>query len=252
MSLLRVAGAAGLAAALAVPVMAEDLTIVYKVAGTSGTGTATSYYTADKMRMSDLEHDTIVEYGGGGRIVTIDHKKKEYYEMTPAEMEAAMKALDEQRQKASEQMASLPPALRDKMQAVMGGGGTATVTKGATRKVAGYDCQDYDISAGEGLHMKLCATTAIAPPAPNVDYRGAALAPMAANPMLKGLMNEMKKIQGFSLAESSTVRLMGRTGETSKEATEVKKGSIPASTFDVAEITKGYKKVPSPLTRMAK
>ncbi len=251
MSLLRVVAAASLAAVFAVPALADDLTIVYKTTGPAGPGTATSYYTADKMRLTDAERDTIVEYGGGGRIVTIDHKKKEYSEMTMAEMEAAMKAMNEQMQKASEQMANLPPAVREKMQGMMGGA-AATVTKGATRKVAGYDCQDYDLSVGQAVNMRLCATTAIAPPAPNVDYRGAACAPLAASPMLKGLVNEMKTIQGFTLAESSSMKMMGRSTETSKEATEVKRGSIPASAFDVADLTKGYKKVPSPLSRMAK
>lgn len=251
MSLLRFAAAASLAAAVAVPALADDLTIVYKISGSGGAGTATSYYSADKMRMSDPERDTIVEYGGGGRIVTIDHKKKEYSEMTQAELESAMKAMNEQMQKASEQMANLPPAMREKMQAMMGGV-PATLTKGQTRKVAGYDCQDYDIAMGQMATMHLCASTAVAPPAPNVDYRGGGLAGLAANPMMKGLVNEMKKVQGFPLAESSTVKMMGRTTETSKEATEVKRGAIPASTFDVAGLTKGYKKVPNPLTRMAK
>ncbi len=250
MSPVRLAAAACLAATVAVPALADDLTIVYKTTGPNGAGTATSWFSADKMRMSDPERDTLVEYGTG-RIVTVDHKKKEYSEITQAELESAMKAMNDQMQKASEQMANVPPAMREKMQAMMGGG-AATVTKGATRKVAGYDCQDYDVAVGQMMSMHLCASTAVAPPAPNVDYRGGALAGLAANPMMKGLVNEMKKIQGFTLAESSTMKMMGRTMETTREATDVKRGPIPASTFDVAEITKGYKKVPNPLSRMAK
>ena len=64
-----------------------------------------------------------------------------------------------------QQMAALPPAVREKMQQ-MTGGGAVTVTKGVTKKVAGYDCQDYDVSMGGLATMHLCATTAIAPPSP--------------------------------------------------------------------------------------
>ena len=75
--------------------------------------------------------------------------------------------------------------MREKMEAMMGGGaGAVTVTKGATRKVAGYDCQDYDVKMGTTMDMVVCASTAIAPPAPNVDpskYASVA-GPAAASP----------------------------------------------------------------------
>jgi len=69
-------------------------------------------------------------------------------------------------------MAAMPPAMREKMEQMMGGGASAvTVTKGGSRQVAGYACQDYTIAIGETMTTKLCATTALAFPAPNVDYR---------------------------------------------------------------------------------
>ena len=203
--------------------------------------------------MSDAERDTVVEYGPG-RIVTIDHKKKEYSEVTLAELEAAMKAASDRMQAMNAQMANMPPAMREKMQGMMGGGAVA-VTKGATKKVAGYDCQDYDVTMGTMMTMHVCATTAIAPPAPNVDFRrftsftGSAGA-LATNPMFKGIVEEMKKVQGFTLAESTSMKMMGRSTETSKEATQVKSDAIPPATFDVAAIAKGYKKVASPATQM--
>jgi hypothetical protein len=245
MKIIRFAAAAACAVAMcAISAAAEDLTIVYRTTGGEGGGTSTSWFSADRMRISDAERDSVFEYGSG-RIVSIDHKKKEYSEITLAEIEAAAKA-------ANAQMANLPPAIREKMQQ-MTGGGAVSVTKGATRKVAGYECQDYTVSMGAMGTMQLCASTAITPPAPNVDHRRfATLAGLAANPMLKDLAEEMKKVQGFNLAESSSMKMMGRSIESSKEATEVKRGAIPAATFDVAALTKGYKKVASPAARMAK
>jgi hypothetical protein len=67
-----------------------------------------------------------------------------------------------------------------------------TVTKGAMRKVAGYDCQEYVLALGK----------------------------------------------------SSTTSFHG-----SREATEVKKGPIADAVFDVAELTRGHKKVPHPLAQ---
>jgi hypothetical protein len=111
---------------------------------------------------------------------------------------------------------------------------------------------------GESMTTKICATTALQFPAPNVDYRkyasfaGSASA-MANNPMFKSMgkmVEEMKQIQGLSIAESTSMKMMGKSMESTKEAVEIKKGPIPAATFDVAVIAKGYKKVDNPITKM--
>ena len=127
------------------------------------------------MRTGDAESETIVEYAAG-KIVSIDHKKKEYSEITLAEMEAAMKAaaakMEEANAQMKQQMAAMPPAMREKMEQMMGGGASSvTVTKGGTRQVAGYTCQDYTVAMGQTMTTKVCATTALQFPAPNVDYR---------------------------------------------------------------------------------
>ena len=258
----RLLAAAAVSSLLAAPVLAEDLTIVFKSTGGGGSGTTTQYYSSEKMRTGDAERETIVEYGPG-RIISIDHKKKEYSEVTLAEMEAAMKAASAKMEQANaqmqQQMASMPPAMREKMEQMMGGGASAvTVTKGGTREVAGYTCQDYTVAMGQAMTTKVCATTALKFPAPNVDYRkfqsfaGSATA-MANNPMFKNMAkmaDEMKKIEGMTIAESTSMKMMGRSMDSSREAVEIKKGSIPAATFDVAAIAPGYKKVANPMTKM--
>jgi hypothetical protein len=178
-------------------------------------------------------------------------------------MEAAMKAAQAKMEQANaqmeQQMASMPPAMRERMQQMMGGvASSVTVTKGGTRQVAGYTCQDYTMAMGQAMTTKVCATTALKFPAPNVDYRkfasfAGAGAAMANNPMFKGMgkmVDEMKKIEGFTIAEATSMKVMGRSMDSSKEAVEIKKGPIPASAFDVAQVAKGYKKVPHPVTKM--
>ncbi len=259
---LAAACALALAAASVPRAGGEDLTLVFKSTSKSGASTSTSYFSSEKMRTGDAEHEMIMEYGPG-KITSIDHKKKEYSEITLDEMEAAMKAAAAKMEAASkqmeQQMANMPPAMKEKMQAMMGGGaGAVTVTKGGTRQVAGYSCQDYTIAMGETLTTKLCATTALQFPAPNVDYRkftsfASSAGAMANNPMFKGMSkvaDEMKKIEGITIAEATSFKMMGHSQETSREATEIKKGPIPASAFDLASIAKGYKKVPHPMTQM--
>jgi hypothetical protein len=260
--LLAAAACAVTIAAASRPAAAEDLTLVFKTTGKQGPSTATSYYSTEKMRTGDAENETIVEYGPA-KIISIDHKKKEYSEITLAEMEAAMKQaaakMEEANKQMEQQMASMPPAMREKMQAMMGGAaGSVTVTKGGSRQVAGYSCQDYTIAMGETMTTKLCATTALALPAPAVDYKrfasfATSAGAMANNPMFKGMSkmaDELKKVEGITIAEATSVKMMGRSMDSSKEAVEIKKGPIPASAFDVALIAKGYKKVDNPVTKM--
>jgi hypothetical protein len=247
---------------LASAALAEDLTVVFKTTGGGNAGTSTSYYSSEKMRTGDAQNETIVEYAAG-KIVAIDHKKKEYSEITLAEMEAAMKEAAAKMEQANaqmkEQMASMPPAVREKMEQMMGGAASSvTVTKGGTRQVAGYACQDYVVAMGQALTTKVCATTALQFPAPNVDFRkfasfAGAGAAMANNPLFQSMgkmVDEMKKIEGFTIAESTSMKMMGKTMDSAKEAVEIKKGPIPAAAFDVATIAKGYKKVAHPVTKM--
>jgi hypothetical protein len=244
---------------LLAPAFAQDLTIVYK----EGEGGAESaqYYTKEKMRRNSPESDTIVEYATG-KIVTIDHKKKEYSEFTLAEAEARMKEaaaeMEKQSAQMQQQMQNMPPAIREKMEKMMGGVADAvTVTKGATRKVAGYDCQEYVIAMGQSLKTTTCNTTALQLPVPEIDvkkfaaFASGAMA-MANNPMFKGaskLGEKMKEVQGMALSESSSFSMLGKTKVTSREAVSVKQGPVDAAAFAVPA---GYKKVPSPMLKGGK
>jgi hypothetical protein len=250
------------AAALAAPVLAEDLTVVFETTGPGGPGTSTQYYSSERMRSADGEQETIFEYASGN-IVSVDHKKKQYSETTLAEIEEAMKAATAQMEAATaqmqQQMESMPAAMRERMQKMMGGaGGEVTLTRGGTKEVAGYATQQYTVTMGEGMTLQLWNTTDLQLPVPAADMKKLAsftgpMSTMANNPMFKGfaqLAEKMKEIEGFTLADHTSIKMMGRGMETSREAVEVRKGAIPASEFDVANVAKGYKKVPSPLTQI--
>lgn len=233
------------AAALAtLPAAADDLTIVYKVTGSDGkSATTTDYYTKDKFRSGDGSHEVIFDVAGG-RMTSIDHGRKEYSETTLAEMEAAMKAANTQMEAA---MKNMPPELREKMAGMLGGAGGVQVTTGSSgRKVAGYSTQQYLITIGPAK-TESWNTTALQPPLePGELVRLQALAGPAAK-ALGGAVEEFKKVKGMTLASTTTVSVLGRTVTTTREATEVKTGPVPASAF---EVPAGYKKVASPLSKL--
>lgn len=257
----RLASAVGAAfLAAAVPSLAEDLVVVFKTDGPGGPGTSTQYFSAERMRSHEGDTDTLFDYESG-MITNIDHKKKEYSQITLEEIEAAMESVNAELAKAQAQMEAMPAAIRERMAKMMGGmGGEVVVTKGGTRQVAGYATQEYTITMGETLTMNLWNTTDLAIPMPEAALQrmrafAGPMAAMATNPMFKGfgqLAEKMQEIGGLTLADKTSTSVMGRGSESSREATEVRTGAIPASDLDLAVLTSGYKKVDSPLSQLGK
>ena len=231
-------------AALTAPALASDLTIVYDVNANGKASTATDYYTAHKFRSSDGQRDTIVDTAAG-TIVSIDHARKEYSQTSVAEIEAAMQSAAKQMEEA---MKGMPPALREKMEKMSGGGGAVSVAKvGGGKTIAGYATDRYVISIGPAETESFNATSLTPPIEPGELLRLQSLA----NPMMKGASQavaELQKVKGMPLSTVTTIKVMGKTFTTTKLATEVKTGAVPASAF---EIPAGYKLVKSPLAKMA-
>jgi hypothetical protein len=230
----------------ALPAAAEDLTVVFK---DNKGATQTQYYSASKMRTAAGDSDTILDFGAG-TITTVDHKRKEYSRVTLAQLEAAMKQATAQMEQA---MANVPPQMREKMEQMMGGAvGAVTVTKGGTKKVAGYDVQQYTITMGQSMKQELWTTTALAMPFDPAQFRKMTgfSSSFGGGPMMKGaaqMAEKMKEVQGVPLSETTTISMMGRNTEIAREAVEVKKGPVAAEAFVVPT---GYKEVESPALKM--
>jgi hypothetical protein len=235
--------AAALALVTAGP-LAADVTIVSKLTEDGQPkGTSAQYVSSEKMRLENPDHDMIMEFATG-KMTMVDKKKNEYWEITCAELKSAGEAMQK---KTDEAMAKIPPAMREKMAGMMGGGGQLTVTPGTgTRNIAGYDAHPYSLAMGTTLKKELWAAEI---PMPQHAIEANACMSLA-NPMLKGAskaVEEMKKVKGFPLSESTTVTVMGKTKTSGKEATEVKTSAIPASVF---ALPPGAKKVESPMAKM--
>jgi Domain of unknown function (DUF4412) len=244
-ALLLAAGAAG--AALA----SDDLTIVSKhTHDGKPAGTSTSYLASDHVRMAREEgNETIVDLKTGV-MTTLDGKKKTYYTVTKQDMEQMAAKMNErmndpEMKKAMEMMASM-------------GAGMATsfdVKKtGTTRKIAGYGCEEWAITMGTISTTKECVTGELQYPARAWDtYRefSESMKKMmsAFGPMAKSgaeLAEKLKAMKGFPVATSTAVNVMGNKTTVESEVIEVRKGSIPASAW---EIPAGYTKIDNPMLK---
>lgn len=230
--------ARALAAALllAAPVLAaEDLTIVSKVTVGDKSSTSTQYMTSTKSRTNDGQSDSIIDFPTG-KMTFIDHKAKTYWETTLEEMAAYMERL--YRDVKGNPM----------LESMFGGSDEVTVERGkGSRKVAGYECDEYIMTMGRSFEFDVCAAKALQPP-PQY-YEGRKLSYASMGPMGKRfgkMFEEMKKVKGYPIALDMDVDMGMAKIQTTSEATEVKKGPIPASTFDLPA---GYAKKPSPFNR---
>lgn len=217
----------GLLAAAASVAHAEDLTIVSTVRAQGKTMTSTQYMSAGKVRTSDGNTDTILDYATG-RIVHVDHKKKRYAETSLEELRAQMREL--------EQMLEGNPI----MERMFGAASDVDVEKHEeTREIAGYTCHRYTLTMGGKMRFELWAAPDLEVPISYHDARKmayAAMGPIGAR--FDKMFDEMKKIQGLPLATISEISIMGMDLDTEQTATEVKRGPIDASVF---EVPAGYK-----------
>jgi hypothetical protein len=223
-------------AAAFVPLLAaEDLTVVSKVTVGNKSSTSTQYMTSTKSRSTDGQADSIIDFPTG-KLTFIDHQKKTYWETTLEEMAAYMDRLERD-------MKGNPM-----LESMLGGADAVSVERGkGSRKIAGYDCDEYTMKMGESFEFDVCAAKGLQPPPQYYEGRKASFAAMG--PMGKRyakMFEEMKKVKGYPVALDMDVDMGMTKISTTTEATEVRKGPIPASTFDIPA---GYAKKPSPFKR---
>jgi hypothetical protein len=250
-----------LSVAIGLPLIAQDITLVSKVTRDGGAPqTATSYISSEHIRMSQGDGKEMIVDFKSGDMTTIDSAKKTYYVMTRADfdvMAAQMKQkMDSPEMKqAQEAMKNLPPEQQKRVEAMMGSMMALDVKdNGTSRKIAGYNCENWTITMGQFSKMDECITSDLQFPARAWDmYRDYAdsLKSMMASmgPMAKSMGNmqeQLKKIKGYPLATTTAVNVMGHKSLVVSEVTEVKRGPIPASAW---EVPAGYTKVDNPMLK---
>jgi hypothetical protein len=248
--------------AAGIPAAAEDLTIISKVTkDNSPPGTSTSYLASDHVRMAQPDGEEFLLDLTSGQMTILDGKKKEYYVITKQDMEQLKAKMQEQMnspemKQAQEKMKNLPPETQKKMEEMMGGiMGSFNVQKtGAARKIAGYNCETWTITLGQFSKTEECLTTELQfPPQIWDTYRDfaqsmssmmSALGPMAKS--VSQMQEKFKEMKGFPLATTTTTSIMGHSTSSSSEVTDIRRGPIPASAWDLPA---GYKKVENPMLK---
>ena len=244
---------------------AEDLTIVSKATSDKNPPRVlTSYISSDRIRMATAEGNELMAELATGKFTVIDSKKKEYYVVTKKDLEAMsariaahMKEMEPKLRQAQEQMKNLPPEMQQKMAGMMGGfAASVNVQKGpGTRTIAGYRCDNWTVTVGEISRSEECLSTDVPfPPQVWDSYKEFAetmkKAMAAMGPMGQGMtemQEKFKDMKGLPLASTTTTKVLGRTSTSSQEVTEIRKGPIPASAW---QIPAGYKLVESPMAKM--
>jgi len=156
---------------------------------------------------------------------------------------------------AQEQMKNLPPDVQKRMEAAMGGMFSVDVQKtGTSRTIAGYKCDNWTVTIGQFSRSEQCVTGELKFPAQSWErYRAyadslktmmSAMGPMAKS--AETMHEQLKKIKGFPLANTTTSSVMGHKSVSTSEVTAIKQGPIPASAW---EIPAGYKKVDNPMMK---
>lgn len=249
------------ALSLAVPSVAQDLTIVSSVTRDGGAPESrVSYISSEHVRMSQSDgRETVVDFKSG-QITTLDGKKKTYYVTTRQDMDALAAKMREQMnspemKKAQEEMKNLSPDDQKKMDATMGGMFTFNAQKaGTTRTIAGYSCENWTVTMGQYSKSEECLTSGLKfPPQAWEMYQGfaesmktamAAMGPMARS--VAKMQEQLKNMKGFPLANTTTVDIMGHKSVVVSEVTSIKQGPIPAAAW---EIPAGYTKIDNPMMR---
>jgi uncharacterized protein DUF4412 len=238
---------------------AQDLTIVSKVTRDGGPPeTATSYLSADHVRMSHGSGKEFIIDLKAGQMASLDGKAKTYFVITLKDLDDFAAKMQErmnspEMKKARESLKELPPEDRKRLEAAMDM--NVDVHKsGSSRRIAGYACENWTVNIGQLSRSEQCVTADLQFPMQAWEmYRHfsetmqslmSTMGPAAAN--TSRMVEQFKKMKGYPLANTTTVEIMGNRSVTVSEVVEIKKSAIPASAWDIPA---DYTKVDNPMLK---
>jgi hypothetical protein len=230
---------------------------IYTESTTSAGGqnrSSQSYYMPGMFKFVQDDGSTVIMRFDREYWIGADGRKKEFWQMTFAELETKMKNMGAQMDAAMQQMQkkleSLPPEQRKKIEQAMGSqlgakssGGPIEVKKGgASRTIAGLSCTRFTVTES-GKEVLLLWTARDVPEfaAMRKDYERfsrsmAAMRPASgADTQTRAWTEAMKVIDGFPMETEAA--------GSKTTVTKLERKPTPASEF---EAPAGYKKVPPP------
>jgi hypothetical protein len=140
--------------------------------------------------------------------------------------------------KAAEAMAKMPGFMKNMMK-----GMSAKVTEtGETKKIGPWNCRKYLVEMNLGM-AGTTTSESWATEDLKIDYTRvftAANAMMASMPGFENILQEMKKLKGVIVYQTSKSKVMGADMASTTELLEAADQAAPAGTYDLPA---GYKKV---------
>ena len=239
----------------ATPLLAADGVLIVEQTTTGGQ-TRTNQIQIEKTRMRAESTDAsgaqrIVVFDGTAQVIRlIDPAKKSYTEVTKAEVERLGGQMNDMMAKMQEQLKSMPPGMREKMEAMMRGRGMPGMSaakteyrKAGTGKVAKWTCDQYDGFVNNQKTSEVCTVDPTALGFTAADFEVTKqlaeffrqLVPQNANQIFTIGGNDP---QGFSGVPVRRVTSLGPR-QTVSELTEVSRQTFADSLFAVPT---GYQK----------
>lgn len=224
-------------AAAPLSLLAQDLTLKQTIVSTGAmmmggmdkTTATTTYFSQRALRVDSEMGPTTLILFDEEKLVSIDHNRKTYSEVSFKQMQESMAKLVAEMKKNKEQY--------EAMRKMMGGTSSTFVVEatGPGETIAGFRTEKYRLKGP--WDMEIWAAPDL--PAPALYYDAMKMR-MPSNPIFDfgKMYDEMKKIQGMTLKTVQVINMMGREMKTVTEVTAVEKGPVPAEKF---QLPVGYK-----------
>jgi len=235
------AGLAGLLLTLALPA-AADITVVGRYTMLNGdTLTQTSYYSSKRMRTLLPNGDEIIYDNSAHRIAIVDHGRKLFWEGPLAVGDSIAARLRAERVKAmTDTMSEATRATWNSVYTELTENVKIDAT-GRSRKIAGYPCSEWVLTAGTYLRQERWLARSLSVPDFSPEVEKVTQAAIL-DPLGRGLMKlvlQARSANGLALAGRLTVKTFQNQGEMTWEAVKVSSGKIPETAWAVPE---GYQR----------
>ena len=235
------AGLAGLLLALAVPAFA-DITVVGRYTMLNGdTLTWSSYYSAKKVRTLLPNGDEVIYDAKAKRVALVDHARRLFWEGPLAEADSIAARLRAERVKGmTDTMTAETRAQWNTVYTELTENVKVEAT-GRTRKIAGYPCSEWVLSAGPYLRQERWLARSLSMPDFGPELEKVVQA-ATRDPLGRGLLKlvvQARSAKGLALAGRMSVKTFDHQGEMSWEAVKVLATKIPETAWALPQ---GYQR----------
>jgi len=230
-----------LAVSLTAPAAAEVTVVGHYTMANGDTLRRTSYYTTKQVRTTLPNGDEIIYDHSAGRIALIDHAGKRYWEGPRAQADSIATMIRAERMRAV--AASVTPETQAAVNRIYNAlTDSVHVQKtGRSRKIAGYSCSEWVLTAGHLLRQERWVARALDVPDYSSEVEKVVMASML-DPLGAGLMQlvlQARTMDGLGLAGKLTYHTVRQQGEVSWRAVSISSAKIPPDAWKVPE---GYQR----------